>query len=208
VKKNCTAEYYDSNAEQLITRYDNTNVEQLHTLFSKYIKTGDKVLDIGFGSGRDLKEIMKITPNVFGLDACEKFIENTEQNNFLKGRVAKSILPNIVTDKFQVSIAEFDVIVSIAVLMHLNMKEIEQSIENIKSILTKNGVFIISYSTKRDCIDDRHFEPLSREIMINIFAKHGFTEIEYIQNNDGMNRDIEWVTQIYSLTESSISKLV
>ncbi len=197
MKKNSTAEYYTNNAEELITRYDNANVEQLHNLFSKYIMKDDTVLDLGFGSGRDLQEIMKITPNIFGLDACEKFIESAEQNNVLKGRVAKSILPDIETDKFQVDITKFDVIVSIAVFMHLSMIEIEQTIEKMKSILIKNGIVIVSYSLKRQSIDKRHFEPLSRDIMIEVFRKFGFIVIDEFKNNDGMDRDIEWVTQVY-----------
>ncbi len=199
MKKNSTVEYYDNNAKELIKRYDNAKVEQLHTLFLKYIQKDDIVLDIGFGSARDLKEIMKITSNVFGLDACEKFIENAKYNSILKGRVAKSILPDITIDKFQVNITRFDVIVSIAVLMHLSITEIELTIEKMRSILTKKGILIISYSLHRQNIDERHFEPLSREIMIQIFRKFGFTEIEEYQNNDGMNRDIEWITQVYRL---------
>ena len=199
MEKNSTVKFYDNNAEKLINRYDNAKVEPLHNLFSKYIKKDDTVLDIGFGSGRDLKEIMKITSNIFGLDACEKFIENAEHNSVLKGRVAKSILPDITIDEFQVNVTKFDVIVSIAVLMHLSIKEIEQSIEKIKSILTKNGIVIISYSPNRISTDERHFEPLSREIMIHIFRKFGFTVIDEFQNSDGLKRDIDWVTQVYKV---------
>lgn len=199
MKENITVKFYDNNAEELINRYDNVKVEQLHTLFSKYIKKNDAVLDIGFGSGRDLKEIMKITFNVFGLDACEKFIKNAENISTLKGRVAKSILPDIAIDNFQVNITKFDVIVSIAVLMHLSIKEVEQTIEEMKSILTKNGLVIISYSLKRQSVDERYFERLSRNSMIEIFRKFGLTKIDEVENNDGMNRDIEWVTQVYRL---------
>lgn len=200
MEENSTIKFYDKHAEELINRYDNAKVEQLHTLFSKHIKKDDTVLDIGFGSGRDLKEIMKITSNVFGLDACDKFIKNAGNISTLKGRVAKSILPNIITDKFQVNITKFDVIVSIAVLMHLSIKEIEQTAEKMKSILRENGIVIISYSLERKSSDVRHFEPLSGETMIRIFGKIGFTKIDEFHNNDGMNRDIEWVTQVYGIS--------
>jgi len=199
MKKNSTLKFYDNNAEELITRYDNAKVEQLHALFAKYIQKNDAVLDIGFGSGRDLKEIMKITSNVFGLDACEKFIKNAEYNSALKGRVTKSILPDIIIDKFQVNITRFDVIVSIAVLMHLSMEEIEQSIEKMKSILTENGIVIISYSFGRRSNDMRHFESLSSEVMIHIFKRFGFTIIDEFQNSDGLKRDIDWMTQVYKI---------
>jgi len=197
VEKNITRDFYNNHAEELINQYDHAKVVQLHSLFSKYIRIDNVVLDIGFGSGRDLREISKITPNIFGIDACEKFIKNAEQNITLQGRVTKSILPDIIIDGFKINVDSFDVIVSIAVLMHLDMKEIEQTIEKMKSILTMNGIVIISYSLKRKHIDDRHFEPLTREIIRDIFRKFGFIKIDESQNNDGMNRKIEWVIQVY-----------
>ena len=206
MKENSTIKFYNKHAKELINQYDNAKVEQLHILFSKYIKKDDTVLDIGFGSGRDLKEIKKITSNVFGLDACKKFIENVEHDSVLKGQVAKSVLPDIIIDKFKVNITRFDVIVSIAVLMHLSIVEIVQTIEKMKSILTKNGIVIISYSLERRSVDERHFESLSREIMIDIFRRLGFSEIDKFQNNDGMNRDIKWVTQVYRLNKIQLQK--
>jgi len=199
MKKNSTVKFYENNAEELITRYDSANVEQLHAFFSKYIKKDDAVLDIGFGSGRDLKEILKITSNVFGLDACEIFIQNAEKISGLKGRVAKSVLPEIQIDQFKINISKFDVIVSVAVFMHLNVKEIEQTVKKIKSIILENGICMISYSLHRKNIDERHFEPLYREDIVKIFEKFGFDIIDEFENNDGLSRDIKWVTQVYRI---------
>lgn len=198
MKKNITLEYYDTNANELIQLYNSAKVEELHALFLKYIHKNDKVLDIGFGSGRDLKEIMKITPNIFGLDACEKFIHNAENINGLKARVAQSVLPEIHIEEFNRDIAKFDVIVSIAVFMHLNREEIEQTIEKMKSIMIKNGVVIISYSINRQHSDDeRHFESLNQAYMVATFRKFGFTIVEEIIAHDGLDREIRWVTQIF-----------
>jgi len=52
---NKTQKYYNQNYQELIERYDDANLTSLHKLFKKHIQKSHKVLDIGFGSGRDLR---------------------------------------------------------------------------------------------------------------------------------------------------------
>lgn len=191
-----TLEYYKRNAEGLIKVYDDTKVGQLHELFEKYIRKDDVVLDIGFGSGRDMRNIMEITSNVYGLDSCDKFIENMSDTE-LKDRVGKTVLPKIDIHRFKVD--KFNTIVSIAVIMHLSLKEIEQSIASMRSILMDNSIVIVSYSLERKIKDGRHFEPISEEVMLKLFQKNGFEKIDGFENSDGMNRDIQWITQVFRL---------
>jgi len=54
-----TTEFYNTNALQLIDRYENADMSLLHQVFLQYLPTGSKVLDIGFGSGRDLEFLKK-----------------------------------------------------------------------------------------------------------------------------------------------------
>ena len=191
-----TLDFYKNNVKELITKYDNAQVNSLNRLFKKYISKDTKVLDIGFGSGRDLKTIQTITQNIFGLDACDEFI-NHANTTTLKGRVAKCILPNIDIHKLQTSISKFDVIISIAVLMHLPISDIVKTIQNIKEILSDEGIVIVSYSLKRENIDERYFEDIEKEMMEKLFGRHDFIMIEEFENQDVMSREIEWVTQVF-----------
>jgi SAM-dependent methyltransferase len=195
---NLTLDFYDKHANDLIKKYDKANLEQLYSFLTKYIKNGDNILDLGFGSGRDLKFMQTITSNIFGLDSCETFINNLKNNGF-NGRVAKSILPNINLNELDFVPNKFDVITSIAVLMHLNILDINRSIINIKKKLVNNGMIIISYSLKRKIIDNRHFEPLSKDIITDLFQNNDFLEIDSFENLDVMNRNIIWVTQVFEL---------
>jgi 2-polyprenyl-3-methyl-5-hydroxy-6-metoxy-1,4-benzoquinol methylase len=112
MKDNKTLDFYKNNAKELITKYDNAQVKSLDKLFEKYIYKYAKVLDIGFGSGRDLRMIQAISPNVFGLDACEEFADHAN-NTTLKAYF------QIAIDKIKSSANKFDVVISIAVLMYL-----------------------------------------------------------------------------------------
>jgi tRNA G46 methylase TrmB len=54
---NKTQTYYNQNHQALIKTYNQAKLPHLHNLFKKHINPNHKVLDIGFGSGRDLKYI-------------------------------------------------------------------------------------------------------------------------------------------------------
>lgn len=193
---NPTLDFYDNNAKELISRYDNADLKQLHNIFQKYIKSDNDVLDLGFGSGRDMKFLNSITPNVYGVDACDTFVDNMVNNGF-KDKATKSILPEINIDKLKTN--KFDVVVSIAVIMHLNLIEIDELIKNIKQILKNQGIVIISYSLERSSSDDRHFEPLTKSIITDVLKKYSFVEIESFENTDVLNRNIKWLTQIFHI---------
>ena len=190
-----TIDYYNNNCQELLYRYDNTSVKELHDIFQKYIKKDFSVLELGFGSGRDLNFIKNITQNIFGLDASIEFVKNLKNDNFFENRVTLSKLPDIDISEFEIN--KFDIVISIAVLMHLDKENIEKSIQNLVGILNQNAKIIISYSTENRANDDRDFYAISKKEMTNIFAKYNFKEVEYLVNSDNLNRNIKWVTQVY-----------
>lgn len=49
-----TQQFYEKNSRDLIARYDSADMSALHQLLVKHIPPKSKVIDIGFGSGRDL----------------------------------------------------------------------------------------------------------------------------------------------------------
>jgi len=49
-----TLKFYESNVGILSERYESADMIMLHNQLLKYIPAKSKVIDIGFGSGRDL----------------------------------------------------------------------------------------------------------------------------------------------------------
>ena len=192
-----TIDYYNKNYKILLKKYDNANVEQLQRIFKKHIQQNDIILDIGFGSGRDLNFIKNITNNSYGLEGSVKFIDNLKDNDFYKNKISHTFLPDINISSLNVN--NFDTIISIAVLMHLDINNIMQTIKNMKNILKQNGKVIISYSTKSRDNDERYFFEISKVEMTELFKSIGFKEIEFVVSIDGLNRNIEWITQVYEL---------
>jgi 2-polyprenyl-3-methyl-5-hydroxy-6-metoxy-1,4-benzoquinol methylase len=190
---NKTQEFYNTHYQELITKYDNIELKELYSLFDKYIKSNDNVLDIGFGSGRDLRYIQSLGANGYGVDATQGFIDNIQKDQNFKDRVFYSKLPHL---DIPLNI-QFDVITAIAMIIHLTIDEIEASLIKIKKYLKPHGIIIISYSTGNRESDPRFFEKLEYVTIKELFEKQDFKEIEAISNQDKLNRGLIWYTSVF-----------
>jgi cyclopropane fatty-acyl-phospholipid synthase-like methyltransferase len=193
--KNTTIYYYQTNHKILIPRYNSATLNPLNQLFTQYIKKGDKVLDIGFGSGRDLRYIRTLGAECYGVDSCQGFIDNLAEDGSFKERLFCAKLPILGLDMG----FKFDIVVSIAVIMHLTKDEIKVWIEDVKNYLSIDGMVIVSYSTTPRINDERFFEDLRNGVVDQLFTKSGFRLIEELCSFDGLQRDIEWRSGVYAL---------
>lgn len=96
------------------------------------------VLDAGCGDGYLSRAIAKKGGNVIGIDISENLIN-----------VSKSKSPNIKffvdsVVSFEKISQEFDVVISIIVLQHLNKKDIIESLKKTYLLLRPKGIFIIA----------------------------------------------------------------
>ena len=57
--KNYNIEYYDKNAEKFFESTVGVDFKEEQERFLKYLKRGDKILDFGCGSGRDMKYFLE-----------------------------------------------------------------------------------------------------------------------------------------------------
>jgi SAM-dependent methyltransferase len=191
-KKESTQIYYRQNHLSLIKQY-NSITSPIKDTLNRYIKPNHKVLDIGFGSGRDLKYIQKIGAECYGIDSTQEFIDELSKDFSFTNRLFCTKLPNLQLDiDFK-----FDIVTLIAVIMHLNREEIAKSISNIKEYLTDNGLVIISYSTTPREDDERFFEDLRGEVVNEMFLSEGLCLVEESRSLDSLGRGIEWRSGVF-----------
>lgn len=193
-----THQFYESNAHGLIDRYESADMSALHQLLVKHIPAQGKVIDIGFGSGRDLAFLQSSGYDIYGIDPVDIFVDQA-QNRF-PDIVEHFMTGSFLSSKFQTDwLNSFDTVISIAVWMHLKANEQVMAIETIKSLLKPNGVVVLSFSLGgRDSDDGRHFEPLELQDVINEFAEAGFTLMDSHCTGDSLGRDlIQWVTAVF-----------
>lgn len=192
-----TNQYYVNNAHALIARYDSADMSELHQLLAKHIPSKCKIIDIGFGSGRDLAFLQSNGHDIYGIDPVEAFVIQAQHRfmdiceHFRVGSFLSSDIPSNWLNSF-------DTVISIAVWMHLKAHERPKAIDTIKALVKSNGIVVLSFSLGgRDSDDGRHFEPLELQEVINEFSDAGFALIESVCTDDSLGRDtIEWATVV------------
>jgi cyclopropane fatty-acyl-phospholipid synthase-like methyltransferase len=192
-----TLNFYNSQSKELIKRYDNVDMSKLHKLFLQYIKPESTILDIGFGSGRDLQFLKESNYDIWGIDPSSKFVQNIQtkfsdiSNHFIVNKVPFS------TNKMPFKI-KFDAIITIAMWMHLKKEQYENVINDIVRMTTNKASVIISYSKGKRSKDQRYFEDVDLDYIIQLFSQHNFTLIKTTSTQDSLNRDtLTWITIIF-----------
>jgi len=192
-----TLNFYNSHSAELIKRYDNADMSKLHKLFLQYIKPKATVLDIGFGSGRDLQFLKENNYDIWGIDPSNEFLKNVKtkfsdiSNHFIQGEVP------FLTDTPPFPI-KFNAIIAIAMWMHLKKEQYKNIVNNIVSISANQATIIISYSQGSRSKDQRYFEDVDLEYITQLFNQHNFTLIKITSTQDSLNRDtLTWITIIF-----------
>ncbi len=192
-----TQQFYENHFHDLIARYDSADMSELHQLLANQITPNSKIVDIGFGSGRDLAFLRSNGYDIYGIDPVEAFVIQAQQRftdireHFRIGSFLSSDIPSDWLNSF-------DTVISIAVWMHIKAHERLKAIETIKALVKPNGIVILSFSLGgRDSDDGRHFEPLELQEVIDEFNDAGFSVIELVSTQDSLGRDsIEWATVV------------
>lgn len=195
-----TINYYEENANSLISRYESADVSEVQQLLLQTFDKNSKLLEIGCGSGRDASFMTKNDFDVIAIDGSKNMIEEAKKvHPELSQKLFHKTLPHDL--KFNQT---FDGIYSIATLMHLSQNDLEETISKIYNLLNSNGKFLMSVSLFRDDIDKngfdgkgRFFLVLSFEIWINLLENLGFKILDTKTNGDGLGRSgIEWLTLV------------
>jgi len=188
-ENNITLKYYNDNADSLSERYDAVDFNKIQKSISTYFIGDKKVIEIGFGSGRDANYLINNGFNVIGIDGSKEMLKKAQQNYpLLNGRLIQAVLP----DEFPYFETRFDAAYSIATLMHFDEEGIVEILKKIRNVLKPNSPVYISVSSKRSSDDERFFIEYSKNDWISIFEGSGFIINEIIETKDATNREIMW----------------
>lgn len=193
-----TQQFYETNAVDLIDRYNSADMSILHKQLNKYIPANSKVIDIGFGSGRDLSFLRSQGYEIYGIEPVESFVSQAKnkfadiEDHFHKGSF-------LFTDVPSDWLESFDAVISIAVWMHLKTDEHAKAIKTIRSFLNATGIVVLSFSLgRRESDDGRYFEPLALQDVIDEFAHAGFALVDSLCTEDSLGREsIQWATVVF-----------
>jgi len=188
-----TIKYYSNNHSEITERYNSVS-EGISKYFLSSFIPESKVIDIGCGSGRDIKILQKMGYDSYGIDPCKEFVntiknENTEDKN----KVFLDSLPELKS----IDDNSFDGILCSAVIMHLPDEQLFDASFTIRRILKENGRLLVSVplpdktinpTTKRDN-KDRLFNGITPENLQLVFERIGFKIINNWIDEDTDDED-------------------
>ena len=68
--------YYDKHAKEYIINTKDVDMKEYYEVFESYLKPNSKILDVGFGSGRDSLYFKNKGYIVYSIDPIKEFFDN------------------------------------------------------------------------------------------------------------------------------------
>lgn len=169
--------YYDINAKEYIESTINCDMSFHYRKFLKYMPKEGKILDIGFGSGRDMIYFKSLGYDVEGIDTSTEFVKNMKDKGY-------KVELQSVCDMYCEN--KYDGIWACASLLHVNRLLLESSLIKCVNALAKDGVLYCSfkYGDKEVLKDNRYFNYINEEIINDIALKNNLNIIEIYESMD------------------------
>ena len=169
---NKTIAYYDENAVDFCDKHDAVRLDPFHQEVRANIPIGSKILEIGCGSGRDAARSLQDGYDIIGLDGSKGLLaEIPKRHPELKDRLIFGIMPcrTDFSDEY------FDGFYSVACLMHLTEKELDETMTELNRITKKGGKGIVSIPTTRDDVKEDGTDEKGRTMNmmpVDVWEKH------------------------------------
>lgn len=194
-----TANYYSTHADAIFERYESVE-SNITDFYQTSFSANSSLLDIGAGSGRDLRKMLELGYDAYGMEPCDELRQAAiKKHPELSARLSSGSLPNLTTT------ALYDGIVCSAVFMHLPEHDHLDALINIRNCLKPNGRFLISIPIARPNLnkenrdsDGRLFQPISSDKIKLLCARLGLECITEHNNEDALGRaEHVWRTLLF-----------
>ena len=195
---NGTINYYDEHASQYFERTSQVDLAALYKEFLKYIPAGGRIMDLGCGSGRDVKWFREHGYDAYGLDASEDLVKIAR--NQLGIPVDSGLIEEWVADEI------FDGIWCCASLMHLDDISFDRFLSNLRYNLRTGGALFISVKEGIDSgvsEDGRYFRDFNEETLNTFLSHYENLRLEKVwYTKDKLQREsFRWMNAIVTKNE-------
>lgn len=171
---NRMAKEYDEETADFWERFPRTFLDKFIAL------SGDKIIDVGSGPGRDGLMLQQAGKHVVCVDASKAMVKLSSEKGL------NSILASFDDMPFEDGF--FDGVWSYTALLHISKKSIDRPLKEISRILKPSGIFALGliegdaeeYRESSGVGMPRWFSFYRKEEVIKICKNHGF-ELEYFE---------------------------
>lgn len=190
---NSTIDYYERNADEYFARTADVTFDEIYRRFLKYIPEGGRIMDLGCGSGRDVKWFCDHGYEAYGLDASKELVSKAADEYDIP--VFTGLIEEWTTA------TPFDGVWCCASLMHLDENTLDQFFENLKYNLKPGGVLFMSVKSGIETgLDEqgRYLRDFTEADVHEILDRHRDLQVSEIwYTHDKLARDtFRWMNVI------------
>lgn len=189
IPRNINDKYYKDNYKSFTENTINADMSKIYNLFEKYIHEGYKILDIGFGSARDMIYLQN-KYDVYGIDIVTEFVNLAKEKGL---KVEQKDVKNLDYNR------EFDAIWACASLLHIEEEKLPDVFKRCYNSLKDQGIMYVSFKYG-DYVGERngrYFVDANIDTINKYLIETDFKVMEYLITDDVReNRDDRWFNVI------------
>ncbi|WP_206750298.1 class I SAM-dependent methyltransferase [Aliidiomarina minuta] len=196
-----TLNYYREHAREVFERYEAVEQSSIAAHFLSSLQPNSRVIDVGAGSGRDLRKLMELGFDAYGAEPADELRQLAiDKHPQLKDRLFAGSLPGGLT-----TYRKYDAVVCSAVLMHIPPNQLFDAILALRDALNEQGRLLISIPATRPDIDENHrdhngrlFSPVTPDQLKLLCKRLAFECIAEHINDDALGRsETTWHTLLF-----------
>ena len=191
--ENSTIEFYDRHADEYFERTVSADLSALYERFLEHLRPGGAILDVGAGSGRDMKALRERGFEVLGIDGSRQLARRATKFS------GATCLPMRFDEiKFR---SRFDGAWACASLLHVPKRMLASILHRLSVSLKRDGALFISLRRgdgEGTADDGRFFADYRIDEIRILIAGSGFhLDDLWVSGDQLANRDsIEWINVI------------
>lgn len=187
---NQTITYYNQNAEEYFNKTVNVSMQALYDQFEAYLNPGDKILDLGCGSGRDSKYFLSKGYEVVSVDGSIEMCRLAAKYLCKEAR-------NITFNELDY-VDEFNAVWACASLLHVDSGELLEVFARIRKALRDKGLIYASwkYGYMEYINNGKYYTDLNENSLVELFDSSSFSIEKLWITEDNLLRGEKWINII------------